>query len=221
MIIADPAVLFDMDGVLVDSEPIHKEADVAVFRTVGLEVPVEVLQEYAGTGADVFFSAVLRRFGVAGDVATLRAEKNRFLAELLRENAPAVPGALDLLSRVEGLGWKKAVASSSDEAIVGLVLERMGIAGRFEAVVTGDRVSRGKPAPDVFLAAAQALAVAPGRCVVVEDAGSGVAAALAAGMRCIGFQNPLSGNQDLSRAHRIVKSLDEVDAALLRSVLAP
>ena len=214
-----PAVIFDMDGVLVDSEPIHKKADVAVFRTVGLEVPVEVLQEYAGTGADVFFDAVLRRFGVTGDVAHLRQEKNRILAGLLREKAPAVPGALDLLARVEALGWKKAVASSSDEAIVGLVLERMGIAGRFDAVVTGDRVSRGKPAPDVFLEAARALAVVPGRCVVVEDAGSGVSAALAAGMRCIGFRNPLSGNQDLSRAHRIVESLDAVDAALLRAFM--
>lgn len=215
------AVIFDMDGVLVDSEPIHKEADVETFRTAGLDVPVRALQEYAGVGGDRFFSEVLARFGGRGDPAALRAVKNRILAGRLRSACPPVPGSRALLDRVASLGWRCALASSSDPQIVGLVLAALGIRERFDAVVTGADVARGKPAPDIFLHAARLVGLPPARCVVVEDSAAGTRAARAAGMGCVGLRNPLSGAQDLSAAHRVVESLDAVTAELLVSLLPP
>jgi HAD superfamily hydrolase (TIGR01509 family) len=215
----DRALVLDMDGVIVDSEPIHKRADLAVFRSIGLDVPLSVLQGYAGVGGDTFFRSVLERFGLTGDPASLRAEKNRVLAGILREETPPVPGILELLDRAESAGFRLAVASSTDDAIVDLVLGRLGIRGRFEAVIGGTRVARGKPAPDIFLEAARALRLPPSRCVVVEDSTAGTRAARAAGMPCVGLRNPNSGLQDLSAASCSADSLDEIGAELLLALL--
>jgi HAD superfamily hydrolase (TIGR01509 family) len=213
------ALVLDMDGVIVDSEPIHKKADAAVFRSIGLDVPVAVLQGYAGVGGDVFFRSVLERYGREGDPAALRAEKNRALAAFLREEAPPVPGIRGLLDRAERGGLRLAVASSSDGSIVELVLGLLGIRDRFETVVDGSRVARGKPAPDLFLEAARRLSLPPARCVVVEDSAAGTRAAKAAGMPCVGLRNPNSGAQDLSAADRIVDSLDAIGIGLLDGLL--
>jgi HAD superfamily hydrolase (TIGR01509 family) len=132
------------------------------------------------------------------------------LAELLGEEAPPVPGALDLLGRVADSGRLRAVASSSDGEIVDLVLRRLGIRERFQAVVNGTQVDHGKPEPDIFFEAASRLGVEPARCLVLEDSEAGTRAARAAGMACIGLKNPHSGDQDLSAAHHVVDSLDEV-----------
>jgi HAD superfamily hydrolase (TIGR01509 family) len=215
------AVIFDMDGVLVDSEPIHKIADIRAFRTVGLDIPIEVLQEYAGLGGDLFFPSILHRYGVSADAEALRLEKNRILADLLEAHTPPVPGVHAMLDRLESLDWRRAVASSSDGGIVDLVLDRLNLRKRFDAIVTGSAVRHGKPSPDIFLHAASRVEVEPDRCVVIEDSRAGARAAKSAGMACIGLKNPLSGDQDLTTASRIVTSLDEIDAPLLLSLLHP
>jgi len=218
---AEPAALIlDMDGVIVDSEPLHKEADRRIFREIGLDVPVEVLQEYAGTGADVFYRALLDRYGAQGDPEALHRRKIEIMQALLRRNTPPVPGIHALVERADRWGLRLAVGSSSDDSVVETVLSRLGLRAFFTAVVTGDAVSRGKPAPDIFLLAASRLRLPPEGCVVVEDSKAGVEASVRAGMACIGFRNPRSGGQDLSAARRTVESLHEIDEALLRDLLA-
>ncbi|MHC4779707.1 MAG: HAD family hydrolase [Planctomycetota bacterium] len=216
------AVIFDMDGVLVDSEPLHKDADREALLSVGLDVPAKVLQEYAGMGGEAFFSSILERFGAGGDPEALCRVKNRALESILSSlsaNTPPVPGVMRLLTRVEALGWPMAVASSSDKKIVTLVLSNLAISERFPVVVTGGEVPRGKPAPDIFLLAAKRLSVRPSRCLVIEDSRTGSLAARSAGMVTLGLYNPLSGDQDLSASHLVVDSLDAVDTDLLRSLL--
>jgi HAD superfamily hydrolase (TIGR01509 family) len=216
------AVIFDMDGVLVDSEPLHKDADREALQSVGLDVPVEVLQGFAGVGGESFFSSILEQYGVAGDPEALSRVKTRALESILSAlsaNTPPVPGMEDLLSRIEGLGWPMAVASSSDEKIVSLVLGNLAIEERFSAVVTGSEVPAGKPAPDIFLLAAHRVSAEPSHCLVIEDSRAGTLAGRSAGMLVIGLDNPLSGDQDLTAAHCIVHSLDEIDEALLTELL--
>ncbi|MHC5040378.1 MAG: HAD family hydrolase [Planctomycetota bacterium] len=215
------ALILDMDGVIVDSEPIHKKADILTLRSIGLEVPLAVLQEYAGTGAERFFTSILKRFSVKGDVHALRETKNEILSALLQEDTPPVPGIFDLLDRTETPAWKRAVASSSEDAVVDLVLRRLNLETRFHTVVGGSGFAKGKPAPHIFLEASARLEVLPDRCVVVEDSTAGVRAAKAAGMPCIGFRNPLSGAQDLSLSDRIVDSLDAIGPGLLQELLHP
>jgi len=135
------------------------------------------------------------------------AQKLTLLDELQIE---PIEGIRALLQDLRSHGIKIGLASSSPRVFIEKVLVKFGIRDFFTSVVSGEEVPEGKPAPDIYLEAAKSLGVMPEECVVLEDARSGVRAAKSAGMRCIGFANPGSGNQDLSAADRIVKSIGEI-----------
>jgi len=118
---------------------------------------------------------------------------------------PEIPGVRPLLEELDQMGTLMAVASSSSREIVELILSKLAIRHFFTATVSGKDASQGKPAPDIFLKAAAALGVEPGKCVVIEDSPPGVDGAKKAGMTCIGFANPNSGEQDLTSADLILK----------------
>ena len=121
-----------------------------------------------------------------------------------------IDGIRELLAELKALNIPAAIASSSPPVFIKAVLRKFDLLDHFECVVSGEEVERGKPAPDVYLKAAELLGVKPQDCMVLEDARHGVAAAKAAGMKCIGFVNPNSGNQDLSQADYVVHAVSEV-----------
>jgi HAD superfamily hydrolase (TIGR01509 family) len=181
------AVIFDMDGVLCDSEPFIAEAGCRMFRErYGLRATPADFKPFVGTGEDRFLGGVAERYGV-----TLRMPGDKDLTyaiylELIKRRLKPLPGAHAFVGDCRSRGLRLAVATSADRVKLEGNLAEIGIpASRFDATVTGTEVARKKPHPDLFLAAATRLGVPPSECLVVEDAPSGVRAATAAGMVCL------------------------------------
>lgn len=212
---SDKAFIFDMDGVIIDSEHLHAVTKVQAIRSFGVDVSGDDLnlQNYVGRSAKSFFSDVIAKYPELGDDwEVLAKKKHELYRKILREDPDLEPidGITELLARLKENGYKIGLGSSSVMANVQLVLTRFGIIDYFDAIAAGSEVENAKPAPDVYLLAASRLGVAPENCTVVEDAGAGVMAAKAAGMRCIAIKNPNSGEQDLSKADVIIDSYEEI-----------
>jgi HAD superfamily hydrolase (TIGR01509 family) len=182
------AVVFDMDGVVSDTERLHQEVERLILAPYGIApTSNQTPGRFAGMSDREFFPAVFAAHAVMGDVEAAIAEKWRRMAELAPGAIAAVPGALELIAELRAGGFRLALASASPRAFIDQVLDALAIRDRFDAVVSADEAARGKPEPDVFLLAARRLGVAPGECVVIEDAENGMTAARRAGMRCVGL----------------------------------
>jgi len=204
-----PVVLFDMDGVLVNSEPLHMEVERAIFRELGLDIPLEEHHRFIGMVPLKIWTLLRERYGLEEAPATLKQREQARKYELFRQReVPLVPGVRRLLSTFRKRGYPLALASSSPRQIIELFTGKTGTRAFFEFLLSGEEVAKGKPAPDIFLESARRLGADPAVCCVIEDSGNGVRAAKAAGMACIGFQNPSSGEQDLTPADLIVDSFE-------------
>lgn len=207
------AFIFDMDGVIIDSEPLHFEVDIQVMNDFGASITHEKLEQYVGMTNPEMWASIKEEYQLTQSVSEIieyqLSNKIRILTS--REMEP-IDGIRELLEALKANGIPAAIASSSPPVFIESVLRKFGLLNHFDVVVSGEEVEKGKPAPDVYLKAAELLGVEPRHCMVLEDARHGVAAAKAAGMTCIGFINPNSGNQDLSQADHIVKSVSEVAA---------
>ena len=199
------AIIFDMDGVLIDSQPMHYLGDQQTLAAHSVEVPVEEMTAYAGTTNQLRFELFKERYHLDADVA-----------DIVRES-DAVPteGSVALLESIKADGLKTAVASSSSYPFIYAVLEKLGILSYFDLIFSGEDVKNGKPAPDVFLETCEKLQETPETCVVIEDSANGVLAAVRAGMACLGYQNPTSGEQDLSKANAVIDDFRTIDADFL------
>ncbi|KAK0601024.1 hypothetical protein LWI29_020682 [Acer saccharum] len=190
------AVLFDMDGVLCDSEDPSRRAAVDVFAEMGVEVTVDDFVPFMGTGEANFLGGVAAVKGVEG--FDTEAAKKRFFEIYLEKYAKpnsriGFPGALELINQCKSKGLKVAVASSADRIKVDANLAAAGLPlSMFDAIVSADAFENLKPAPDIFLTASKILDVPPSECIVIEDALAGVQAAKAAQMRCIAVKTTLS-----------------------------
>lgn len=180
------AVIFDMDGVLTDSEPLINEAAVAMFRERGLAVRPEDFLPFIGAGENRYLGGVAARYGVSLDLTAAKRRTYEIYLQLVPRKLKAFDGAVELVRDCQRQGLDVAVASSADWIKVEANLRQVGLSPRtLDAVVTAEDAPRQKPAPDLFLAAARKLERPPAACVVVEDALNGVQAARAAGMRCV------------------------------------
>ena len=183
------AVVFDMDGVLCDSEPFIAEAACRMFAEChGITVTPGEFQPFIGTGEIQFLGGVAAKHGVTLQMLADKARTYAIYLEIIRGRLKPLAGALDFVHACHARGWKTAVATSADRVKLDGNLREIGLPeSAFDAVVTGTEVTHKKPAPDVFLAAAVKLGVLPACTLVIEDAPQGVRAAKAAGMRCLGL----------------------------------
>jgi HAD superfamily hydrolase (TIGR01509 family) len=182
------AVIFDMDGVLTDSEPVINAAAIAGLREYGIDPKAEDFVPFVGTGEDRNIGGVAALYGLRYEPAMKRRVYEIYL-QILPGLIRAFPGVHELLRGLQAQGLRLAVASSADRVKVEANLRAIAVdLSVFGAVVTGEDVELKKPAPDIFLAAARQLGVPPNVCCVVEDAVSGVRAAKAAGMRCVAVE---------------------------------
>ena len=179
-------VIFDMDGVLTDSEPLINAAAIEMFKEKGLVVQPDDFLPFVGTGEERYVSGVAEKYGFPLDASAAKQRTYQIYLDLVPSRLEAFPGVLELVNACRSAGLLVAVASSADEIKVRANLEKIGLPMSFwDAVITGETVKNKKPAPDIFLTAAERLGVRPQECVVVEDAVNGVQAAEAAGMRCV------------------------------------
>ena len=180
------AVIFDMDGVISDTQRLHSEVESELLRGWGIEIdPDDLTRRYAGIADRGFLPAVLGRTVDGGEFDRWTRDKWGAMAERAPGRIVPMDGALELIALLGARGVPIAVASSSPMSFIDQVLSELGVGDAFAARATGEEVPRGKPAPDVFLLAARRLGVAPERCTVIEDAVAGMTAARAAGMRCV------------------------------------
>jgi len=181
-------VIFDMDGVLVESEPFIAEAAVRMFAEKRVAVRSEDFRPFIGMGEDRFLGGVAEARGVVLEMPRDKVRTYEIYLELIQGRLQPLPGVAEFIGRCRSLGLRLAVASSADRMKVEGNLRALGLpSGTFDAVVVGEDIILKKPAPDIFLEAARRLGLEPGACLVIEDAVAGVRAARAAGSRCLGI----------------------------------
>jgi beta-phosphoglucomutase len=179
-------ILFDMDGVLVDSEEFICHAGIEMFKEKGLQVKPEDFKAFTGMGEDRYLGGVAEKYGFPFDVAKDKARTYDIYKELVKGRLKALPGVYDFIKKCRDRDLKMAVASSADEVKVMINLEEIELdPSLFGAIINGNQVERKKPFPDIFIMAAEELNLDTKECLVVEDAISGVSAAKEAGCRCL------------------------------------
>ena len=205
------AVIFDMDGVLVDGEPLHFAAARDVLAGFGAELTWETYTDWIGETFDTIWPDIQRRFALPVERGEYERAFGPRVQEQYERHAVAMPGAHDLLGRLRDAGVPLGLATSTKRPRVDIALARLDLARFLTVTVSGDEVARGKPDPEIYLTAAGRLDVPPERCLVLEDSPAGVASARAAGMRAIGVRINGGSGRPLDGADRIIESLADFD----------
>jgi len=205
------AVIFDMDGVIIDSEPLHDQSSKLMFERMTGKSGDEILRDlvaFRGRTERDFWSHMRQSYALAPSAEELARQEEEGFFSLLASSADVQPiaGVAELAGRLRA-SYPVALASSSSHIVISRVLARLQMRAVFSVVVSGDDVQHGKPAPDIFLLAAAQLGVDATNCLVIEDSHHGVAAAKAAGMKCLGFRGTPHNKNDLSKADWEVQGL--------------
>jgi HAD superfamily hydrolase (TIGR01509 family) len=215
------AVIFDLDGVLLDSEQRWNEAKEALVGEAGGTWTDEAATTMMGMSSPEWAAYLRDELGVPLDVREISADVVRRMQEGYEAGLPLLPGALDAV-RALAARWPLGLASSSNREIIDVFLDAAGVREMFGATLSSEEVAHGKPAPDVYLATARELGVAPERCVAIEDSSNGLRSAAAAGMTLIAVPNPHYPPDDdaLARAATVVRTPGEVTPGLVERVVS-
>ena len=203
------AVLFDMDGVLVDSEEFIRDAAILMFKELGLETKAADFMEFIGAGEDRFLGGVAGKYSFQFDLNLAKIRTYEIYSDLIKGKMKALPGVGSFLEKCRKRGLKTALATSADKTKMDANLVQMGMSERdFDAVVNGLDVEHKKPSPDIYIRAAELIGTAPSNCLVVEDAVNGVKAAKDAGAKCLGITSSFS-KEELTGADWFAENLAE------------
>lgn len=212
------AVLFDMDGVLVDSEEVYARIEVDIAKELGFELTPQEQSKYTGMGSVEMWLDLKNKYGYSHDPSVLADKEVQKMADFCRAGAIcSIQESVDFLKCCADDGVKIAVATSSIKELAEGVVSQIGIESYVDAISTSCMAGKSKPEPDIFLLAASMLGAAPEECVVIEDAMNGVKAAKAAGMKSIGLRYE-ERPQDLSLADMIVDSCSELSVETLHGL---
>ncbi|HLO39402.1 MAG TPA: HAD family phosphatase [Phycisphaerales bacterium] len=214
-------VIFDMDGVIVRSEEAHWVSWRAVALRRGIDLTYETfLSCFGRVNADCIRIMLGEGIGPEESRSIAQAKESAF-RDAIRASVPLAAGTRDLLTALRAAGAKMAVGSSAPPENVALILDAGGIREFFSAAIDGDQVTRGKPAPDVFLKAGSSLSIDPARCAVIEDAPAGIRAARAAGMTAIGVATTHTRDQLLEAgAHDVLPELADLSPTFIEHLIA-
>ncbi len=206
------AVIFDMDGVLVDSEPHHIILEKQLFQEIGIDVSDEEHLSYMGKPAERMWQEIKQNKGLKTPLQEL-TEKHREAASRYFEKLDKIEpeeGLVNLLEELKSRNIPMAVASSSTKNIIDVILQKTGLRPCFDVVVSAEDVEKGKPSPDIFLRVAELLGVKPESCIVIEDSSSGIKAAKAAGMFCIAYTRTTGEEADTVNADMVIGHFKEL-----------
>ncbi|MBP9191395.1 MAG: HAD family phosphatase [Ignavibacteria bacterium] len=207
---SDKAVIFDMDGVLIDSEPAYLEMNLKMFEQFGIEMDEENYKALVGIPSVPMWKFLKEKYELKNEVSEfINLEKKRML-EILDSDIITKPvtGIKELMDDLKSFNFKLSVASSSAKDNINFVLEKLKIKDNFEFIISGEDVVNGKPFPDIFLKVSDFFNISPEKCFVIEDSVNGIKAANSAGMNSIGFINDGTNTQDLSKADIIINNFD-------------
>jgi HAD superfamily hydrolase (TIGR01509 family) len=218
--IAPEAVIFDMDGVLADTEPLNERATAAVLARRGASLSQAEYRRLAGQSSDLTWAWLIERFQLTDPAAVLGQEYVRELLPRLASTITPAPGLFALVDDLKVSGIRLALASSSPRVVVDVVLGALGLTRAFEVVISGEEVAAGKPSPDIFRLAAERLRVAPSHCLVIEDSPPGLEAARRAGVRAVAVETRYLSREVLS-ADLVVDSLERLLGPATSDRVAP
>jgi beta-phosphoglucomutase family hydrolase len=207
------AVVWDMDGVIADTIPLHFEVWHDMLQEMGMKFTQDDFKRVSGMRSEEVIQHIL-----GGDVAQIQSiarNKEERFRQRVKRRINLFPGVKNLLELFVTKGFRQVLASSAPKENVVLLINELKIGSYFDSIVSGEDVTWGKPNPEVFLIAARRLGVAPKNCIVIEDAIAGIRAAKAAGMRCIAVANTFP-REELQQADLVVNSLEEVDEETLK-----
>ena len=203
-------LIFDMDGVVLNSEPLHEQARQAMFRKYHI-VQGKDFPKAVGFSASGFWRRVIEQQGIAADPMDLQAEQYTRVEEQIRQlGLGPIDGATAAFDWAKEHGLKLAIASSSTQPLVDHALALIGVKDYFDIILSGDDVHHKKPDPEIYCRVLEIAGIPSENAIAVEDTSSGVVAAQGAGLYCFGFHNPDSGSQDLSHADKVIESLKEL-----------
>ncbi len=213
-------VIFDMDGVIIDSEPQHAEASLNTFKELGVDTDLDYCKSFTGSSSKKMAESAIKDFSLNITTDALLDKLNTAKKKLHeKEGYIPVDGVEALIKRLYKDGIQLAIASSSSPKEIETVVKKLGIKKYFEKLVSASSVANPKPSPDTFLLALEKLGAAPEDTVIIEDSTFGVKAAKAANVACIGFINPNSGNQNLNDADVLIESFDGIDKTFIENTL--
>ncbi|MBK5242249.1 HAD family phosphatase [Clostridium sp.] len=208
------AVIFDMDGVIIDSEPIHMKLENETYKKLSIEVTGDEHHSFVGSTSHYMWETLKNKYKLKQTLEELiEYDRSTYFKYLNSEECEItlIDGVKELIEDLHEKGIKLAIASSSPLNVILVIAKKFQIEEYFEVFVTGDYVERSKPEPDIFLFASEKLGVSPENCVVIEDSHNGVLAAKKAGMKCVGINSDATGSQDISMADLEINSFKEVN----------
>jgi HAD superfamily hydrolase (TIGR01509 family) len=214
-------VIFDMDGVIVDSEEAYHDVEMKLFGELGLDMSEEERYGYVGTKTVEMWTELKQKYNLAHSVQELvKLETVEFISYLKsKKGLKPIEGVVELIRSLHDKGVVLALASSSRTEEIDVILELFDLKKYFSFIVSGDDVKAGKPAPDIFEFVCRQAGIVPQNCVIIEDSTNGLKAAKAANIKCVGFRNAGSGNQDLSLADMVTQDFRELDYEVLGKLL--
>lgn len=206
------AIIFDMDGVLVNSEPHHVELEQANFRKLGLDILEDEHKNYQGTATNLMWEIIKEKHGLKQSVQELVQLTNSMVTPYFSSlsTIDPMPGVEMLIMKLHDAKIPLALASSSFPEVIEIILQKTGLKPYFKVIVDSQMAGASKPQPDIFLLAAEQLGVSPAGCAVIEDSANGIKAAKSAGMYCIAYAGPGSELQDQSQADVIISDFKEL-----------
>ncbi len=213
------AVIFDMDGVLIDSEPLFDQHMEKYLPTLGITVEKAYYEQFRGVTIKYQWTTIKNDFSLDYSLEYLmQTARTSYFNFLLSSKLHAVPGVKSLINSLQKKNFRLALASSASLQRIKLFLEKLSLLDIFEVIICGDDVKKSKPAPDIYLKAAGRLGVQPLNCVVIEDATNGILAAKAASMKVIGFAGSHHNHQDLSAADLIITDFKQISPSFIRQL---
>jgi HAD superfamily hydrolase (TIGR01509 family) len=207
------AVLFDMDGVIVNTEPLHSKAYHLMFDTVKINVSDQLYESFTGQSTISICHNLCSHFNLRESPKTLAALKRSFFKQIFETDTDLhlIDGALDLIKDYHNNGIALVLASSASMTTINNVFDRFNLNQYFIAKLSGADLKASKPHPEIFIKAAEVSGYQKHECFVIEDSTNGITAAKAAGIFCIGFKSPHSKNQDYSKADLVITDFKEIN----------
>lgn len=214
------AVIFDMDGVLFDTEPLNDEHIEIYYEKIGIKPPPGYFEKLRGANSKRVWTTIIKDYNLTHSLNELIIDARKSYINFLKSKTDLQPieGVKDLIKKFREEKLKIALASSANPKRVDLLLKKGELTELFDAIVESDDVKNGKPAPDLYLRAAQLLNLRPEECIVIEDAENGVKSAHAAGMKVLGFTGLPHNTQDLSEADKLFHSFKELTSDIIHSL---
>lgn len=214
-------VIFDMDGVMIDSEPLWEKTERILLARRGIDYSPDYRDKIVGLNQRDSGRLLVDTFNLEETVEEIINERISILTSIYEKELEVIPALVPLLEQLGGEGYRLAVASSSPLRVVNFVLDMFSLHGHFLAVVSGESVGNGKPHPDIYIHTAERLGAAPAECVAIEDSINGLRSAKGAGMYCIAIPDKRLTAEQFGSADVILDSLDELTPETIKSLGKP